>query len=96
MRYLCLLLVILVVYWYCKNDTIVEGFYFDKKKGLFKKGTGSGKWQLNVTGSTLKAILNYGTVFKHMSTDKKKSIKLYELFNKTSKKFNTNLGDAFS
>jgi len=56
MRYLCLLLVILVVYWYCKNDTIEGNWVF--KEGEFKKVSDYIKGFTVKEGSMLENILN--------------------------------------
>jgi len=60
MKCLCLLLVILVVYWYCSDN--VEGFYWHQPSKEFKSGKGpSGNVQ---TGTIAYTILSNKDIHK--------------------------------
>jgi hypothetical protein len=81
MRYLCLLLVILVVYWYCKNDTIEGNWVF--KEGEFKKSNDrqSGDTVKIKVGSIAEGILSNKVMLKEIQTKKLES-KIFKQFKK--------------
>ena len=83
MRYLCLLLVILVVYWYCKNDTIEGNWGYDISIKQFKKSNGrqSGDTVKIKVGSIAEGILSNKVMLKEIQTKKLES-KIFKHFKK--------------
>ena len=88
MKCLCLLLVILVVYWWYKSDS-VEGFnpdpttdyfYYDKNNGLFHKDKISNKNNKMIvqSGSILETVLK--KYIGDFNKDKDSSLRLKNIF----------------